>query len=207
MQHGHVKGIGGPGAPHAFRLERLEDPGVDPRTVDVRFWSSRRFDLKGGDVIMRTKRWLSDDQWDPEPILFLPASVAEAAAGDAPPVFLEKPFKNDKENQAILKYATLMRREPFEMHSAADALEKVANGIFDDPFVNVSWALPAVGPAVGQGAIGRVPVRGRNLEAAPNQLRLVVDRPPREEVARFHRARMLKCFTALRQNFGVTVLR
>ena len=28
MQHGHVKGIGGPGAPHAFRLEMLEDSGL-----------------------------------------------------------------------------------------------------------------------------------------------------------------------------------
>ena len=33
----------------------------------------------------RTKRWLSDVDWDPKPILFLPACVAERAAGDAPP--------------------------------------------------------------------------------------------------------------------------
>jgi hypothetical protein len=27
--------------------------GVDPSTVDVSFWNRRRYDLKGGDVIMR----------------------------------------------------------------------------------------------------------------------------------------------------------
>ena len=72
------------------------------------------------------------------------------------------------------------------MHSAADALEKLSRGIFDDKLVDVSWympqlpvsisvvfmasscnlrALPALGPAVGPGARAPQLVQGRNLDA------------------------------------------
>ena len=33
-------------------------------------------------------------------------------------------------------------QEPFDMHSAADALEKLSYGVFDDPFADVSWSPP-----------------------------------------------------------------
>lgn len=73
---------------------------------------------------------------------------------------MEHPFNpNSDENLKMMKYASMMRptlknhirgsyrlinlgvlgQEPFEMHSAADAVEKLATGIFDQPLVDVKW--------------------------------------------------------------------
>ena len=85
--------------------------------------------------------------------------------------------------------------EPFDMHSAADALQNLSNGIFDEPLVDVSWseayqingntpklllatcwfkhlrsprALPHLGPTVGLGASAVQPVQAQDLEAVVN---------------------------------------
>jgi hypothetical protein len=51
--------------------------------------------------------------------------------------------QNDiKINSGGVVIFNFLGQEPFDMHSAADALEKLSYGIFDDPFADVSWPLP-----------------------------------------------------------------
>ena len=79
------------------------------------------------------------------------------------PVYLMDPVDhNSAENQALKKYAQIMRRNlkgsdktktrqpvdevsgrpPFDMHSAADGLEDLANGVVKYPLLDVSMQGP-----------------------------------------------------------------
>ena len=208
--HAHINGIGGPGAPHAFRLERFEDAGplliinfvwqypqnwnremicilkwyfwwiewhpyillclilhafvpsttlrpailgISRENLDTSFWSKRSYVPSKADVVLRTlgmmswimgissilfyrifglvrtKRFLSDDNWQPTAFLYLPASIIREAQGTIPaggswqwnlwhhqwvvvllPVFVEPDFNADSdENKKMRKFADLMR--------------------------------------------------------------------------------------------------
>lgn len=170
FEHAKLKGIGGPGAPHCIRLERIGSTGVKRESLDTRFWDKREYSPSPSDVIMRTKQWMSDDTWQPTIFLFLPASVAKRAQGDCPPVFMEKPVNpQSDENKALRRYATLMRKDPFDMDEAARAL-------------------PQCGATMGPSAALPV-VQGRCLEAVPNRLQLVRERPSADDARRYRNAR------------------
>ncbi|CAL1129527.1 unnamed protein product [Cladocopium goreaui] len=53
--------------------------------------------------------------------------------------------------------------DPFDMHAAAQQLEDLSYGFVDQTFLDVSWALPQLGGAVGRSAWPVV--QGRDLEA------------------------------------------
>ena len=74
FEHARLQGIGGPGAPHSIRLERIGDSGLVPQQsvhlidkqhlvlpaglqrhqVDSSFWDQREYVPNSSDVILRT---------------------------------------------------------------------------------------------------------------------------------------------------------
>ena len=50
----HVKGLGGPGAPHVFSLQRIGDLKMRLADVDHSFWTKRRECFSPDDVVLRT---------------------------------------------------------------------------------------------------------------------------------------------------------
>ena len=52
----YIYGIGGPGAPHEFRLDRLRNLGVARADLDLRFWQKRGFPESPSDVVLRSAR-------------------------------------------------------------------------------------------------------------------------------------------------------
>lgn len=129
FDHAHIVGVGGPGAPHLFRLERIGDAGIPRTSVDDHFWRRKSYRPHRDDVILRTKRWLSNSSFSQKVFLYLPAERARGFEGDSPPVFEEKPHNpNSEEANSFRKYAKLMRQYPFEMNEAADELERYADG-------------------------------------------------------------------------------
>ncbi|CAL1148299.1 unnamed protein product [Cladocopium goreaui] len=111
FEHAKLKGIGGPGAPHCIRLERIGSTGVKRESLDTRFWDKREYSPSPSDVIMRTKQWMSDDTWQPTIFLFLPASVAKRAQG----------------------------KDPFDMDEAARCLEDLSYGFVGTTLLDTSW--------------------------------------------------------------------
>ncbi|CAJ1387396.1 unnamed protein product [Effrenium voratum] len=66
----HVKGIGG--------LHRDD--------LDDRFWRRRAAPHSPSDVVLRTKQFMSDENWQPMKFLYMPAqAAAEMAAAQCPP--------------------------------------------------------------------------------------------------------------------------
>ena len=48
-----IKGIGGPGAPHVFSFDRLNDLQIDHSRVNDRFWRRQRVRRSDADVVVR----------------------------------------------------------------------------------------------------------------------------------------------------------
>ncbi|CAK9094797.1 unnamed protein product [Durusdinium trenchii] len=68
------------------------------------------------------------------------------------------------------------RQDPYSMHAAADYLESMADqSVERAPPLEVHRCFAAPGPSVGLGTAG-APFKGRDLEAAPNQLKLRAER-------------------------------
>lgn len=51
----HLKGLGGPGAPHVFSLSRIGDLKLRHEDVDCSFWAKRRAQWSNDDVVVRTR--------------------------------------------------------------------------------------------------------------------------------------------------------
>lgn len=50
----HLKGIGGPGAPHVFELKRISELGLQHANVNCEFWDRRHVPYGQDDVVLRT---------------------------------------------------------------------------------------------------------------------------------------------------------
>lgn len=48
-----LRGIGGPGAPHVYAFDRLENLQIDPARVNSHFWQKLGVPLSSSDVIVR----------------------------------------------------------------------------------------------------------------------------------------------------------
>lgn len=173
-EENHLAGMTGRGAPHVFAFDRRgELPGdIQAKIPRSRFWKPAPPD--DNDVILRTKRFMSDSQWS-EPLLYMPAALRTkiSYSGAVPEVTLEDRDHDPAAAENWLKYARLMREEPYCMEDAACHLEKLARQELPrGPLLDVSRCLPSPGPAVGPGQAGSCHAGGQNLDYAPNVLQL-----------------------------------
>lgn len=51
----HIKGLGGPGAPHVFSVSRIGDLKLRHEDVDCSFWAKRGVQWSKDDVVVRTR--------------------------------------------------------------------------------------------------------------------------------------------------------
>ncbi|CAK9032399.1 unnamed protein product, partial [Durusdinium trenchii] len=147
-----IRGMGGPGAPHYFALDRRDSLGGAYPDVQSAFWVRRGVTVASpDDVILRTKRYMADAAFQDKVLLRLPARVAAALQG--PPVGVE----------------------PFALCNAADYLEQLADGAnAREPLYPIGAFFPSVGPAVGSGGVAIAP-RGQNVEPGANVIKLQAD--------------------------------
>ncbi|CAK8988948.1 unnamed protein product [Durusdinium trenchii] len=127
-----IRGIGGPGAPHAFYFDRRHDLGAN-QVVDNEYWGLA---CHRDDVILRCKQYMADTNFN-FCATYFPREVARARLPlGLPAGVADRNPISDEFKQQLLKHLPVMRT--YKLHEAAVYLEGWVLGTLElEPLLNV----------------------------------------------------------------------
>ncbi|CAK9005962.1 unnamed protein product [Durusdinium trenchii] len=118
-------GIGGPGAPHYFKLQRRVDAGLQSYEIQNKLW---HYPEHPDDVILRTKQWMASPEFTFTSLLYPRHLAFERLRLGVPAGLAEKRVIDPEHKKHLTRFLPALRVPLFGLGKFADWLEAWLDG-------------------------------------------------------------------------------